>query len=455
MFPTSYAWKSRESVTTDAGRSTSEKSLESRAGTVPAARHAIAQHVRGATQLLVRPVLIASSLLIVVDTLFQPFRAVSHYRSVDWIAFAVGSRLIHTGAGAALYTQSAQVSMQATVVGGSVGLRPYGNPPLFAFLVQPIGMLPLQLSTGIWVALLTMCLATSVVVFGGLLPRAWGRLRRAGVATTVVALIPSVDALAFGQLTPLAMPLLALSLRLIERRRDSVLAGLLLACLAVKPQFIWLVPVVLIMLRARRTLLGFTVGCIVWVASTVAIVGIDGTRAWIGNFLPGNFVGQTPGGAGLPSILASMGVGTGLAVALAVPTALVAMWLMWLGRDTWRRSPAVAVALAIALSALCSPHAFDHDIALIGASLVLLARDRTGRAISFALLIDAAFFVDISGTGAASWHLVSLVAVAAIGSVMWPAITARSGLLDRPSVFPRRRRLAGSVSVTNVPEAYS
>jgi hypothetical protein len=455
MFPTSYERTSRESVTTDAGRPKSERSLDSRPGTAPDARHAIAAHLLGATQLLIRPALIASSLLIAVDTAFQPLRALSHYRSADWIAFAVGSRLINTGAGAALYTQSAQVSMQAAVVGGNVGLRPYGNPPLFAFLVQPIGILPLQLSTGIWVVLLTLCLAASVLIFGGLLPRAWGRLRRAGVATTAVALIPSVDALAFGQLSPLVMPFLALSLRLIERRRDSVLAGLLLACLAVKPQFIWLVPVVLIMLRARRTLLGFTAGCIVWMASTVAIVGIDGTRDWIGNFLPGNFVGQTPGGAGFPSILASMGVGTGLAVVLAIPIASLAMWLMWLGRDTWRRSPTIAVALAISLSALCSPHAFDHDIALIGASLVLLARERTGWAITFALLTDAAFFVDISGTGAASWHLVTLVAVAAVGWVLWPAIAARSGLLERRSVTPGNGRLAAGASLTNVPELHS
>jgi Glycosyltransferase family 87 len=429
-------------VTTDAGRSKPEESLESRAGTAPNARFAVATPVRGTIQRLVRPVLIASSLLIAVDTVLQPFRAVTYYRSTDWIAFAVGSRLIHTGAGAALYTQSAQVSMQAAVVGGSVGLKAYGNPPLFAFLIQPIGILPLRLSTGIWVGLLTVCLSTSVVISAGLLPRAWGRLRRAGVATTCVALIPGVDALAFGQLIPLVMPFLAVSLRLIERRRDSVFAGLLLAGLAVKPQYIWLVPLVLIMLRARRTLLGFTVGCIAWVTSTVALVGIDGTRLWIGNFVPGDFVWQTPGGAGLPSILASMGVGTGLAVVLAIPIASFAMWLMWLGRDTWRRSPTVAVALAISLSALCSPHTFDHDIALVGASLVLLARERTGWATSFALLIDVAFFVDISGTWAASWHLVSLVAVVAVGSIIWPAITARSGLPERLPVAPRTRRLA-------------
>jgi hypothetical protein len=74
--------------------------------------------------------------------------------------------------------------------------------------------------------------------------------------------------------------------------------------------------------------------------------------------------------------------------------------------------------------------------------LVLLARERTGWATSFALLIDVAFFVDISGTWAASWHLVSLVAVVAVGSVIWPAITARSSLPERLPVAPRTRRLA-------------
>lgn len=430
------------SVTNHAESSNSDGSLEYRAGTAPQAPLAMATHIRGAIQLLMRPVLIASSLLIAVDTVLQPLRAVTHFRSTDWIAFVVGSRLIHASAGAALYTESAQVSMQAAVVGGGVSLKAYGNPPLFAFLIQPIGLLPLRLSTGIWVGLLILCLSTSVVIFSGLLPRAWSGLRRAGVATTCVALMPGVDALAFGQLVPLVLPFVALSLRLIDRRRDSVVAGLLLAALAVKPQYIWLVPLVLIMLRARRTLLGFTIGCIAWVASTVALVGLDGTRLWIGSFLPGNFVGQTPGGAGLPSILASMGVSTGLAVVLAIPIALFSVWLMWLGRDTWRRSPARAVALAISLSALCSPHTFDHDIALIGASLVLLARVRTGWATSFALLMDVAFFVDISGNGAASWHLVSLVAVAAIVSVIWPTITARNGLPERSPVVATTGRLA-------------
>jgi Glycosyltransferase family 87 len=440
--PTSMNGNPARAVTTDAGVSPPKASLEPNAGKAPDAPDAIVTRIRRGSQQLLRPVLIASSLLIAVDAVLQPFRAVTHYRSTDWIAFAVASRLVHAGAGAALYTQSAQVSMQATVVGGTVGLRPYGNPPLFAFLVQPIGILPLRLSTGIWVGLLTVCLSIGVALFAGLLPRAWGRRRRAGVAMTSVALIPSVDALAFGQLTPLVMPFLALSLRLIDRRRDSVLAGLLLAVLAVKPQFIWLVPVVLIMLRARRTLLAFSAGCVVWVASTVALVGIDGTGRWIRDFVPGNFVGQTPGGAGLPSILASLGVGSGVAVALAIPFAALAMWLMWLGRDTWRRSPAVAVALAVSLSALCSPHAFDHDIALVGASLVLLARERTGWATGFALLMDVAFFVDISGTSVASWHLVSLVALAAVASIIWPTIPARSGLLERAPLAADTTRLA-------------
>ena len=326
--------------------------------------------------------------------LLQVSRAVSLRGWSDWLAFATGGRLV-VATPAALYSMPAQAAMQAQILGHPTvsGYFAYANAPLLALFASPVAALPAAASAPLWTAFLLICFAAAVLVGARLLPARWPRPQRIAVALALLSTGAVVQSLGYGQLVAIAMLGLLLALDRVRRHGDSAIAGLLLGVVAVKPQYVWLVPVVLICARLWRTLAGFGLAAAVWLASTLAVVGVHGSVAWVTDFIPQQFTGQISQGNALPGMLAQSGLPGFAGFRGAVLCAGVAVAVMWWRRGSLRASPLLAVAIGVMVSVLCSPHAFDYDLAWGGVLLVLLVsmqRVSLPIALGFAALADVA-----------------------------------------------------------------
>ena len=345
----------------------------------------------------------------------QPWRAVHGWYGTDWMSFVTGSRLLRDGAGPLLYDAAAQLREQTAVIGQPpvAGLDPYPLFPLFALAIEPLAALPPQLSTAIWSSLMAACVVAAVAVLAPILPQEWDARRRWATALTAVALLPLVDSVAWGQVTPLLLLALAAAVRVAVRRGDSALCGALLAVVALKPQLVWLAVALLVVAGARRTLAGFAAGAAVWGTTTVVLVGTDGVRRWVFELLPDKYASQTADGATATSLLTFLGVPERLAVVASLCVAAAVVALAWRHRDLLRADLPAVLCAGVALSAALAPHGFARDLALVAPGLVLLARTRSRTAIAIATAIGAAYLVDYA-MGSWGEHLEAAVELAGI-----------------------------------------
>ena len=103
------------------------------------------------------------------------------------------------------------------------------------------------------------------------------RLRLVVVAIALVAPLPGLETMLFAQWVGLMLVAL-LGAYLLVRANHAFAAGLALSVLLVKPQDIWLVPIVLLVARAWPTLLGFAAGAGMWLLTSLRSSAAEHSR---------------------------------------------------------------------------------------------------------------------------------------------------------------------------------
>lgn len=365
--------------------------------------------------------------LAVAEMIGQALRGIVHPEHGDLVAFLTGARLVGSDP-SCVYCPGAQTAAQTAVLGraSDIGTNPFVNPPLAAWLLQPLGTLPLRLAMAVFTTLSLAALGVAATLLRRALPREWPGSRRTMVTVVTVALLPAGTILAYGQWTLLLLaPAAAAALLL--RRGDRVGAGLLLAVLLVKPQLIWLVVPTLLVVGARRALAGFGIGAAAWAASGLLIAGPGAMADWAHIVLAAH-VGEVGKTAGLPGLAAAAGLGETAAFALSVALAAVALLGLWTLRDRLRGDLPLACGLGIALSALCSPHVFAGDLTLLAVPLALLAARTPAPALTASACLGMAWLVDQQLGGG----LPRLETLAALAITAWVAV-AVSGPTLRPA----------------------
>jgi hypothetical protein len=366
-----------------------------------------------------RPLLLAWGALLALELVIQPYRVWRHPVS-DWLGFMTGGRMVHDGLAHRLYDLDLQQHVQAAAVGPDLGERfwNYANPPLFAWLLQPFAVLSPGAGAAAFATVAALSLVAALAVLAWLLPRNWAMWLRIGVAAAAGITVPMVDGVA-GQITPVLMLFLAAAALRLRRHGDSLVAGLLLGALVLKPQLVWLLPPLLLLIGGRRTLTGLALAAAGWAASGFAVSGVDGMEGWAGSFLHAGYVDPAAMGAGLPGLAARAGVPASVAFAGSVAVAVAAVALLARRRAVLRADPALCVALGVALGTMCSPHAFDRDLALVGVALVLSAPWRPMAAVAAGFALGVTSLLD-GYAQVLSPNLSSYAALAAI-AVAWPA----------------------------------
>ena len=382
--------------------------------------------------------------VVIADLAAQPLRAARDPGLSDLSALNTGAWLLRHGMPDALYSVNAQQGAQAAVVGHplTVGLNPYGNPPLVAWVMQPLSALALGSAMFVVVMLSLLAVAVSTAVLAGMLPRGWGLARRVAMGLCIAASLPQVDAIAYGQLVAIVAVGPVLALRLSVRHGDAISVGLLLTTLGVKPQLVWLVLPVLVIARAWRTALGLITGAAAWIVSGVLIVGASGMVHWVRDVLPSDTVDYSTKSAGIPGLLVAAGMDHRLAFATSFVCAGVALVIAWRLRDRLRDDLPLALVVGLAASTLCSPHIWAGDLALATLGLILIAPHRPSLALCLAV-VDG-----LAGIGIAGGHLECLAIVATIAATVMvrreTTASASTSLVRRAArpwaTSPRRSR---------------
>ncbi|HEV2216538.1 MAG TPA: glycosyltransferase family 87 protein [Candidatus Dormibacteraeota bacterium] len=262
-----------------------------------------------------------------------------------------------------IYNQSALRELIARHFTGDLavidGGHTFPNPPLLAWLVAPLTLLPFGPAYAIWSLL---GLASVIVAWAIAAP--FVGLARIALLLTAVAIWPVHYSLILGQPTPEIIALAAAAWWLLERDR-VVLAGVALAvATSLKPQDVVLVPVALLLTGRWRVFAWWAGSCVVLGLIFLASLGVQG----VADFWNTNVVVESYPGHQIMTLASVFGPGLP-AYVLEGGSAVVALYGAW--RHRARLKMVIALGLLGSVMAAVHAHESDYCMALLAAWLVL------------------------------------------------------------------------------------
>ncbi|CCD94563.1 conserved membrane hypothetical protein [Bradyrhizobium sp. ORS 375] len=240
---------------------------------------------------------------------------------------------------------------------------PYPYPPTFLLVLIPLGMLALPVAYVCWISV-------SFVLYGvAALGRDWRSLTGLALLAAPTTLINAIT----GQNGFLSAALLIGGLRLLANH--PVIAGVLLGLLAYKPQFVLLMPVVLLASRNWRAILSAIATTMIVVIVTSAALDPWIWLQWIVRFpeyqaqLQAN---QTSLDHMMPTVIAGLhALGApppvGSVIQLILSCSVIVM--VW---ESWRRGMTDrAIALVAVGSIVVTPYAMIYDMPMVAAGIAI------------------------------------------------------------------------------------
>jgi hypothetical protein len=357
---------------------------------------------------------IAAVYVLMAAILLQQADSLDRYAiKTDYVTTLTGAEIVLAGNATQLYNRETQAAVQPRLlqeVGyGTAPLVPFIHSPLERVLVVPVRALGLSYgaSFAVWTALNLLALAGAVWALG------WGwslgpRLNLIG-ALGVVTFFPLYEALLTGQTAALMLLGGGLGGAALRRRYDGW-AGVGFAIALVKPQALLLVLLVLFALRRWRALAAFAATAGGLLVVSVLLLGLNWPLDYLRLALS---VGGYPHDIVLDPLLmqnwrgqASLLLGDN-ATANTVATglslvSLVALALLWWGRDRARWQPATPAwsrrwAGTLLIAMLTVPYLLPPDFALAivpGWILAYLAVERQQRGLG--LWVGAGWLVGLA-----------------------------------------------------------
>lgn len=298
----------------------------------------------------------------------------------DFTAFYVGGTLLREGRGAAIYDQSLQASLHASLIAPQQGANlAFVSPPVAALLTTPITVLPLGAAYRVWEAIQLAMLIAAVLIAARYAP--WPeRLRRSGTAAaTALAAVAGPGTLALGllgQWDGVSALGIAVAYALWRRDRPWLGGAVLAGCLVLaKPHLALGFAALVLVWRDRRVLAGAASAAALLAILSIAVVGPAGVSAFIGSL--GVDAGAAPlasmqGFTGLTGSWLGDGAAATLIAAAFSTVALAACVVVGRRLSHDRQVLEPCLALVTVLSLLASPHLLAQDLVLLAPVVVAL-----------------------------------------------------------------------------------
>jgi Glycosyltransferase family 87 len=201
-------------------------------------------------------------------------------RTTDFPAFLAGWNLLVNGHADQLYDLGAQKLVQQQLIGGSFanGLLPFVNPPYGATLFGALGRLSLSAGYWVWAAMNIVLLCILFVLLKRIVHLPTHQWR--GFALWAIAAAPVWAALMGGTFSLwVCVGLAGFTLAMQEQRELS--AGVWLGLVALKPQYLPAILVLLVARKSWRAVSGFAGAMAALVVASLPWVGVDGYRKFL------------------------------------------------------------------------------------------------------------------------------------------------------------------------------
>jgi hypothetical protein len=298
--------------------------------------------------------------------------------AVDYLAVASAGRLVSAG-NHCLYCPGDLAAAQSALLGYTPAVSAtfpvsFVNPPLAAWLSQPLAGLPLQAGADIFTNLNLAAMAAALLLLVAFVRPQLGLLLGVGVITTLVFSVPANTGILLGQSDGLMLLCAAGSVVALDKGRRW-LAGVLLIPLLLKPQLVWLVVPALIISEQWRVLLVVVAGIAVVVGTTFLLVGADHAFDVIAVLTSRGYEHLDLQSNSIPALIARPLASNIAAWVVGLAGAGVAVVAMILHRSQLRSRPVVAVAAGLALSVALTPHLGDYSLMLLAVPVAVLARN--------------------------------------------------------------------------------
>ncbi len=359
--------------------------------------------------------------------------------------YAAGTYVLE-GEPAKPFDPAAQHAREQAIFGAATPFYGWHYPPFFLGLAALLATMPYLAALAVWqgVTLVMYLLAMRAILFspspGGEGSRAAGARGGMTLAMLLALAYPAVVInLGHGHNGFLTAALFAGALLTLDSR--PILSGILIGCLAYKPQFGVLIPLVLAATGRWRVVAAAAATVALMALAVTALFGVDVWHAFIAS---GEFTRKVvleQGGTGWHKIQSVFswarmwGAGIPFAYAAqAIVTVTVAAALVLI----WRSRAAFAVKAAALLigSILATPYSLDYDLMLIAPAIAFLAADAMtrGNAVPWEkTLLAALWLVPLIARSFAQFTFVPLGVPVMLLSFMW--LLYRAVNSDAPGII--------------------
>jgi len=260
-----------------------------------------------------------------------------------------------------------QQTLDPTLDGGGF---PYPYPPTFLLALIPLGMMALPAAYVCWISI------TFTLYVLATLGRDWRSLFGLALLAAPTTLINAIT----GQNGFLSAALLVGGLRLLASR--PIVAGALLGLLTYKPQFVLLMPVVLLASRNWRAILAAIATTLIVAVVTSAALDWSIWPQWIARFPSYQSLLQANQASldhMMPTVIAGMhAIGAPPAVGYALQLVLSFAVAVLIWRACRRGINDGTIALAAVGSIIVTPYAMIYDLPMAAAGIAIHWKARTG-----------------------------------------------------------------------------
>jgi hypothetical protein len=290
--------------------------------------------------------------------------------------YAAGSYVLD-GEPSAPFDPPRQYAREQAIFGHATPFYGWHYPPFFLGIAALLAAMPYWLALIVWQG---VTLALYVLAIRAVLP---AQLKTDHFWLLLTLAFPAVF-INLGQAHNgfLTAALFGSALTLLDRR--PIVSGILIGCLAYKPQFGMLIPLVLMAGGYWRA---FASAAVTVAVMTLAVTVAFGTEVWSAFLASGTFtrtVVLEQGGTGwfkIQSVFSWVRMwGGGITLAYATQatvTIVIAAALCWLWRS--RASYALKAAGLLIGTLLATPYSLDYDLMLLAPAIAYLASDRIAR----------------------------------------------------------------------------
>ncbi|HEV8330392.1 MAG TPA: glycosyltransferase family 87 protein [Steroidobacteraceae bacterium] len=290
----------------------------------------------------------------------------------DFVNYWMGARMALAGTEIDLFTHDIYFARLQELFGANIEIRSWSYPPHFLLMLWPLGYLDYLPALGVFLAVTLALFLTAVWVFRAAFAP------QSHVAILCCALLAFVlmqlDATQNGFLTA---AFLLFGLAWMKER--PLLAGLAFACLTIKPQLGFLIPVLLLWNRNWLALLWSCVFTLALVSASIVCFGLDSWSAYLGQTLAyqrsvmsdwsGTFLLMMPTAFGSARAIGlSPGIATLVQWAASLMGAALVVRLLRCDRDPLHRAFVVACG-----TFLMTPYAFNYDMGALSVIAAIVA----------------------------------------------------------------------------------